>query len=125
MILTRAGRATVSVRRTLHKPAWHIPRLNQEKQADLRDVSAGRDVDEIVFRIRVKGVAACELKESLIDLFEVPWVAKLDRMQTDFGLRRNGLDVTLALCSRDANLVCRATVRNGEQSGQAACRAKP
>ena len=35
----------IPLRRALHQSARHVPRLGQEKQADLCDVGARRDVD--------------------------------------------------------------------------------
>ena len=41
-------------RRRLQQPAGKMPRLGQQEQADLLDVRAGRDVDQVVFVIGAK-----------------------------------------------------------------------
>src|ERR1700726_2891452 len=60
--LDGSWRTTIPLGRTLHQSARHVPRLGQEKQADLRDVSTRRDVNEVVFRFRIKRVLTKELK---------------------------------------------------------------
>ena len=67
-----------------------MARLGQQEQADLCSVRARGDVDQIVFRIDVKGIAVRKAEEGLVYLLEVPRIAELDRMQIDGGLRRDG-----------------------------------
>src|SRR5580700_6886389 len=87
--LDRSWRTPISFWRTLHQPARHIPRLGQEKQADLRDVSTCRDVDEVVFRFRIERVLAREFEKSLVDFLKIPRVAELHLVLMDFRFRRN------------------------------------
>ena len=41
-------------RRRLNQAAWQITRLSQQEQTDLRDMSARRDVDEVVLAIPIE-----------------------------------------------------------------------
>src|ERR1700677_806293 len=92
--LDRSWRTPISFWRTLHQPARHIPRLGQEKQADLRDVSTCRDVDEVVFRFRIERVLAREFEKSLVDFLKIPRVVELHLVLADFRFRRNSSHVS-------------------------------
>ena len=56
----------------LQQPAGDVARLGQQEQADLRDVRAGRDVDEVVLVVGVERIGAREVVQAAVDLLEVP-----------------------------------------------------
>ena len=80
-------------RRGLQQPRREVARLGQQEQADLRDVRAGRDVDQVVLAIRIERVAAREVVQRAVDLAEVPRVAELDACGAHDRLRRQRPDV--------------------------------
>ena len=75
------------------EPPRHVARLGQQEQADLRDVRAGRDVDEVVLASGVERVRAGEVVERAVDLLEVPRVGRFVDDQPHLGLRRTRDDV--------------------------------
>lgn len=59
--------------------------FGEEEEADLGDVGAGGDVDEVVFGIGVEGVGAGEVEEGGVDFLEVPGVGEFDAVGADVG----------------------------------------
>ena len=70
-----------------------VARLGEQEQADLRDVRARRDVDEVVLALGVERIAAREVVERGVDLLEVPGVVEVDGVPHDVGLGRDRGDV--------------------------------
>lgn len=68
-------------------------RFGQKKEADLSDVRARRDVNQVIFGFGVEGVVARKAEKGFVYLLEVPGVFKLDWAQHNFRFRRNGRDV--------------------------------
>jgi hypothetical protein len=48
--------------------------FRQEEQADLRDVGAGGDVDEVVLLVRIEWIGLGKGQEPVVDAFEIPWI---------------------------------------------------
>ena len=71
------------------RPPGQPAGFGEQEKANLRNVRAGGDVDQVVFRIVVERVGASEVEERLIDVLEVPWVAEIDLVKTHLGLGRN------------------------------------
>lgn len=92
-VLARLAVALALRRRGLQQHAGQETRLDQQEQADLRDVGAGGDVDEIVFRIRIEGVAAGKIAQASIDLREIPGIAEVDDIAAHLRGRRYSFDV--------------------------------
>ena len=67
--------------------------FGEEEEADLGDVGAGGDVDEVVFFFGVEGVAAGKVVECGVDLLEVPGVLEVDEVGADDGFGGDGGDV--------------------------------
>ena len=74
-------------RRGLQQTAGEVARLGEQEQADLFDMRASRDVNQVVFAVRTEGVVPRELMERRIDLFKVPRVMKRDLVKLNLGLR--------------------------------------
>ena len=70
-----------------------MPRFGEEKQADLLDVRAGGDVDEVVLVIGPKLERSGEAMERRKHLLEVPGIGDADFMACDDRLRGNRADV--------------------------------
>jgi hypothetical protein len=60
-------RACAGRRAGLQQPSRNVAGLGQQKEADLRHVRAGRDVNEVVFPLRVEPVRTCEVMEAAVD----------------------------------------------------------
>ncbi len=69
----------------MQKFARQVARLGKEEEADLGDVRAGSDVDEVVFFFGVERVGAGKLKKLFVDEFEVPRVVGIDGLEDDGG----------------------------------------
>ena len=83
----------VAWRRGLQQDAGDLPRFDEEKEADLRDVRAGGDVYPVFFFFGVKGIACRPVVQAGIDFAEIPGVGKLHLHQIDGGVRRAVADV--------------------------------
>src|SRR6266571_5008792 len=70
-----------------------MPRFCEKKEADLCNVCAGRDVNQVVFSIRIEWVLPSEHRKLLVDFFKIPRVIELDDMQANLGLRRDRSNV--------------------------------
>ena len=68
-------------------------RLGEQKQADLRNVRAGGDVDEVIFLVRVEAIPAGEVEQRGEDRFKIPRVLKIDPVRRHRRLRRDRLRV--------------------------------
>jgi hypothetical protein len=53
-------------RTRLQEPPRDVPGLGQQKQTDLSDVRSRRDVDEIILRVGVERIRACEVVKACI-----------------------------------------------------------
>jgi len=80
-------------RRGLDEPRRQMARFGEQEEADLRDVRAGSDVDEILLALDLKGIAATEVRQRAVDLFEIPRISELDDVPTHLRLRRDAADV--------------------------------
>ncbi|MCG3130867.1 MAG: hypothetical protein FLDDKLPJ_01641 [Phycisphaerae bacterium] len=80
-------------RRRLDEPRGEVPRLGQQIHADLNDVRAGGDVDEIGLPFRIEGITAGEPVQRGVHFLEVPRVAEVHRVQAHVRLRRNETNV--------------------------------
>ncbi len=83
----------LAARRKLQQPRRDEARLGEQEPADLRDMRAGGDVDEIVLLLGIEGIGAGEIPQLRINLAEIPGVAHADQMPPDLGCRRNLLYV--------------------------------
>ncbi len=99
--------------------------LGQQEQADLRDVRAGRDVDQIVFAIRIERIAAREVVQRAVDQPEVPGVAEVQHVRTHLRFRRLRPDVVRHDGPRAPARDCRAATRAGGRRGRRAGRDPP
>ena len=70
-----------------------MTRFGQQEQADLCDVRAGGDVNEILFRLGVERVGPGEIVQRRVDLLEVPGVFHRDQVGAHLGLGRDRGDV--------------------------------
>ena len=77
----------------LDEAGGKVARLGEEEEADLGDVGARRDVDEVVLFLGVEGGGAREVVERAVDLLEVPGVGDVDRVDPDLRLGRDVADV--------------------------------
>ncbi len=73
--------------------AGQVARLGEQEQADLGDVGAGGDVDEIILGLRVEGIGPGEVEQLAVDLLEIPGVGEVEQAQPDVGFRRDVGDV--------------------------------
>src|SRR5262249_30349584 len=80
-------------RARLQQPRRDVPRLGQEKEADLCDMRSRRYVDEVILGVGVERVRAGEIVETGVDLLEVPWVDGRIDDESHFGLRRDVANV--------------------------------
>ena len=67
--------------------------LGQQEQADLRDMGAGRDVDQHIFGIGVQRQPARKVQQLAVDLLEIPRVLEVDDMPLDLCFGRDGGNV--------------------------------
>jgi len=79
--------------RRLQQAPGNVPRLGQQKQADLLHVRAGRDVDQVVFVVSAKPIQPRELVKLRKDLVEIPGVDQRDRMQAHGSFRRDRTNI--------------------------------
>ena len=70
-----------------------MPRLGVEKQADLLDVGAGGDVDEVVLVIGPEAHRPGEAMERREHLLEVPRIGDADLVERESRLWGDGADV--------------------------------
>ncbi len=70
-----------------------MPGFGEQEEADLQDVGARADVDEVVLGIRVEGIAFGEVVEAGVDLLEVPGIGQIEDVPAHVGLGRCLLDV--------------------------------
>ena len=49
-----------------------MARFGEQEETDLRDVRAGGDVDEVFLAVGLEGIAAREVRQRAVDLFESP-----------------------------------------------------
>ena len=80
-------------RRGLQQDAGDLPRFDEEKEADLRDVRAGGDVYPVFFFFGVKGIACRPVVQAGIDFAEIPGVGEFHLHEIDGGMRRAVADV--------------------------------
>ena len=92
-----AGAAALAVRRGLEQPPRQMMRFGQKKEADLSDVRARRDVNQVIFGFGVEGVIARKAEKGFVHLLEVPGIFKPDWAKHDFRFRGNGRDVPAQL----------------------------
>lgn len=88
-----AAVALVLGRRGLQQLRGEVACLGQQEHADLEDVTAGGDVDQIVFVLGVEGVLAGPVVHRPENLFKVPRVTELDFVEADLRLGRHGREV--------------------------------
>ena len=61
-------------RRGLDQPPRDAPRLDQEEEADLRDVGAGGDMHQVVLLLGIECISRREVVETFIDVLKVPGI---------------------------------------------------
>jgi hypothetical protein len=62
----------------LQQSSGEVAGFSEEEKADLRDVRAGGDVDQVILAFRVELAVASKLVECRVDFFEIPRIAKID-----------------------------------------------
>lgn len=70
-----------------------VPGLGEEEEADLGNVGPGRDVDEILLRIRLERIGARPVVERRVDRLEIARISHLHHVGPDLGLGRDLPDV--------------------------------
>ena len=68
----------------------------------MRDVSAGRDVDQIILIVGIEGKAAREVEQLAIYLFEIPGVVEVEQLRHDLGFGRHVTNVVGDIFSEPA-----------------------
>ena len=63
-----------------------MARLGQQEEANLGDVSAGRDVDQVVLALGIERIGAREVVQRAEDLVEVPGIPNSNLVGPHFGL---------------------------------------
>ncbi|CDE46621.1 unknown [Sutterella sp. CAG:351] len=71
----------------LQEPRRDDPGFHKEKEADLDHVGAGRDVDEVILVLRIKGVMLREVEELRVHRAEVPGLRELREVDVHFRVR--------------------------------------
>ena len=61
-------------RRGLQQARRQVARLCQQEPADLRNVGASGDVDEVILVFRIERIVAGKVVQQGVDLFEIPGV---------------------------------------------------
>ncbi|MNH01427.1 hypothetical protein D3C79_606470 [compost metagenome] len=90
----RVGRVFLAAGwRGLDQPRRQVARLGEQEPADLRDVGAGGDVDQVVLVLGIERVGAGKIVQGTIDLLEVPGIAQDHGLQAHLGVWRDALDV--------------------------------
>ena len=77
----------------LRQSRREIARFGQQEPADLRHVSAGGDVYQIVFIFRMEPVAAGKIVQAGVNLLEIPWVMQFNLNAHHFCFWRNIGDI--------------------------------
>jgi hypothetical protein len=89
-----AGCCLATARRPgLQQARGEVPRLGEQEQADLRDVRAGRHVDEDVVLLGIECQVVRERQQQVEHLLEVPGIAQVGAAPLGFGLGRDGPDI--------------------------------
>ena len=79
------------VRSCLEQSCGQTAGFSQEEQADLGDVGAGGDVDEVVLLVRIERIGIGKGQEPVVNAFKIPWIrAERDHVRADLGMRRAG-----------------------------------
>ncbi len=77
----------------LEQAAGQIMGLGQQEPADLRDMGAGGDVDQIILGLRIERKGTREIEQLAVDLLEIPRIVELDQMRLDRRLGRDRSDI--------------------------------
>ena len=105
-LLVRQFFARLAQRRGLHQPRRYVARFDEQEPANLRDVSAGGDMYEVVLALGVERIVARPVVERGVDLLEIPRIAQLARHRAHLGAWRQLADVArYPLCQRGAATV--------------------
>ena len=80
-------------RRCLQQARRQVACLGEQKPADLRDMAAGGDVDQVVLVLGIERVGTREIVQRRIHLLEVPGVAQRHLDVAHLGFRRHRRDV--------------------------------
>jgi translation initiation factor RLI1 len=65
----------------------------QKKKTNLRNVSAGCDVDEVILRFGIEGILMRKFEKRFVDVLEIPCVYELYVVEADLRLRRHSSNV--------------------------------
>jgi hypothetical protein len=77
----------------LEQSRGQVARLRQEEEADLSDVGAGGDVDEIILGLGIERIGAGEIEQLPVHLLEIPRVGEVEQVRPHLRLRRDSGDV--------------------------------
>jgi hypothetical protein len=95
-----------------------MSRLGQQEETNLGDVSAGRDVDQVILALGIEGIYAREVVECAEDLVEVPRVANVEFVGAHFGLRRDVSNIVASALNKLGILALMEHVSAGEKIPQ-------
>jgi hypothetical protein len=84
----------------LNEARRKVSRLGQQKEANLRDVGPGRDVNKVVLPLRIEGVDPREVMKRAEDFVEIPGIADFKFVRSSLCFRRDASNIVASTLNK-------------------------